>query len=70
MQVAPSHSKSIFLFRAGSDSALRLARVFGVSVPVEIFSPSLIFGQPSFLVHRSSNALLASYSWRFPAVAE
>ena len=58
----PSHSKSIFLFRAGTHSALRLAGVFGVSVPVDIFSPHLIFGRPSFLIHRWSNALLAFYS--------
>ena len=56
MQVAPSHSKSIFLLRAGVDSALRLAKVFGVSVPVDIFLPYLISGRPSFLVHRWSNA--------------
>src|SRR5258707_101464 len=62
MSVAPSHPKSIVLFRAGSDSALRLAKVFGVSVPVDVFSPYLIFGRPSFLVHRWSISLLASYS--------
>jgi hypothetical protein len=70
MSVAPSHSKSIVLFRAGSDSALRLAKVFGVSVQVDVFSPYLIFGRPSFLVHRWSNALLASYSWHILAVAK
>src|SRR6476661_4307744 len=62
MWVAPSRSKSIFLFRAGSDSALRLARVFGVSVPVDVSSPSAVFARPSFLAHRWSNALPASCS--------